>query len=406
MEICNKQNCTGCLACLDVCKKEAIRCIHNEQGFMYPVVDDNLCVGCNQCKKVCPANNPVKNAKTDYIYAAWNKNNVTRLQATSGGVFLLLARQIIIQGGVVYGAAFDENFRVKHKRVDNVEGLKKLSGSKYVQSDTKGIFEKVKGDLVSGKAVLFSGTPCQVSALKSFLGKEYTNLICIDLVCHGVPSPLVFRDYLNELSTKYESEPAIINFRHKEPCWSVFSMRIMFRNGEVYQASKFRDPYLYFFLAGGGGDLTLRQSCFNCKFTSPERTGDITLGDFWRICSENKAQKDIEKGVNVVLLNSEKGKSLFEKISDDVVTIKKCWEDAHGSNQSFAEPFKKPAMYEEFWTDYVSSSFSEIVDKYYIYDSETEALKCQQAEERAMAYKNIPYIIKKKIKSIIKRIAR
>lgn len=251
MEICNKKDCTGCLACVSICKKGAIRYIYNEQGFRYPVVDGNLCVGCNQCKKVCPANNQVKNSKTDSVYAAWNKDNIARLEATSGGVFLLLARQIIVQGGTVYGAAFDERFSVKHQRVDNVEDLKKLRGSKYVQSDTLGIFEKVKDDLVSGRTVLFSGTPCQVSALKGYLGKEYTNLVCIDLVCHGVPSPLVFRDYLNELRQKYGSEPATVSFRYKEPCWSVFSMRIKFKNEKVYQASKFMDPYLYFFLAGG-----------------------------------------------------------------------------------------------------------------------------------------------------------
>ena len=212
-------------------------------------------------------------------------------------MFRLLAGQILKEGGVVYGAAFNEKMEVHHQRVDSETGLETLVGSKYVQSDVQHCYEQVKQDLGSGKIVLFSGVPCQVAALKNYLGKNYNNLLCIDMVCHGVPSPRVFRDYLNYLSKKFESFPQKVYFRYKKPGWSVFSMRVEFENGKVYQATKFDDPYLIFFLK----DLILRPSCHLCCFTSQNRVGDITLADFWKYQADIAQRRGTEKGVNLVV---------------------------------------------------------------------------------------------------------
>ena len=405
MKICDEALCTGCMMCAEVCPKSAIDYRTNVQGFWYPHIEERKCIGCKKCEKVCPINIDNKYKKTDDIVAAWNRDKDIRLSSTSGGVFYSLAKCVLDNGGVVYGAALDASNEVYHKRIASIDELHLLSGSKYVQSNNGGCYRKVKDDLTGENMVLFSGTPCQVSALKSFLGKEYKNLICIDIVCHGVPSPRVFKDYVDYVSRKYSSTPQRINFRYKKPCWSVFSMKIDFKNGSTYTASKFKDPYLYFFLVGGGrGDLTLRRSCFECRFASPERTGDITLGDFWGILATSPKQKDQENGVNIVLINSPKGRAIFDKVSEQFETRWKNWDDAYRSNQSFIKPWSEPGLYKQFWEDYQRMDFDTILDKYYIYDRAIEDKKIAEAKSRAETYRNIPKIIKYYLRRIKNRI--
>lgn len=250
MVICDKESCTGCMACASVCNKNAIIPIEDDYGFIHPYVDEDVCVSCGRCAKVCPVNVQLKYKQTDKIYACWQLDEKKRFEATSGGAFLTIAEKFIADGGVVYGAAFDDDFVVRHIRVNNADGLIRLRGSKYVQSATYGIFESVKADLQNDIRVLFSGTPCQVSALKSYLSKDFEGLYTIDIVCHGVPSPSVFRDYLAAIKEKYKKEITSVNFRYKNPCWSVYSMRIQFMDGQEYMADKFKDPFLFFFLAG------------------------------------------------------------------------------------------------------------------------------------------------------------
>ena len=391
MLICQEKDCTGCMAYVSVCAKGAISVSHDSSGFSHPVIDEGKCVKCNRCKTICPVNIQNKNEKEGDIYAAWQKKESDRLAATSGGVFTAIAQKFLKDGGIVYGAAFDENNCVRHIRATTeVDGLR-LRGSKYVQSDTLRIYDCVVDDLKKGNKVLFSGTPCQISAMKSIAKSHLENLYCVDIVCHGVPSPKVFSDYIEDLNCKYQARAKDISFRYKVPGWSVFSMRVLFDNGEEYVASKFKDPYLGFFLAGG--DLTLRESCFQCKFTSPERCGDITLADFWCIRATKQRQRGIEKGVNLVAINSPKGESLFRGITDELYFEKRKWSEAYASNQSFKKPWKKPANYEEFWKDYSRLTFSEMVDKYHKYDEVAEAEQIREAEKRATIYKT-PYPIR------------
>lgn len=284
MEICKETSCVGCMICAEVCPKSAIDYQVNSQGFWYPHIEEDKCIGCKKCEKVCPVHVNNKFEKTKDIVAAWNKDKDRRLTSTSGGVFYPIAKNILDCGGIVYGAALDKSNSVYHARIESVNALQLLSGSKYTQSNTEGCYKKVKDDLLLGRRVLFSGTPCQVSALKSFLGEEYENLICIDIVCHGVPSPKVFSDYLEYISMKYSSIPVKINFRYKKPCWSVFSMKIDFEDGNTYIASKFKDPYLYFFLVGGGAEEILHlENLASSVALLPQKGQEILL---WEIFGE------------------------------------------------------------------------------------------------------------------------
>lgn len=383
MIICKEDACTGCMACISVCAKSAVTIVYDNAGFAHPQISEAKCVGCKRCQQICPVINQNKNKTIGQIYAAWQKNESERLAATSGGVFTIIAKKFIEDGGVVYGAAFDEDNVVKHIRADTMTDLLCIRGSKYVQSDTSAVYERVAYDLKSGTRVLFSGTPCQVSALKSYT-KHQVDLFCIDIVCHGVPSPRVFKDYIENLNYKYHSKAEKINFRFKSPGWSVFSMLIQFQNGAEYISSKFKDPYLGLFLAEG--DLTLRESCFQCKFTSPERCGDITLGDFWCIRAKQWKQRGVEKGVNLVVINNQKGDMLFDSIKSRLYCERHNWIEALGSNQSFKMPWKKPILYDQFWKDYDNFSFDEMTEKYHKYDEMAEAKQVQEAHKRATEY--------------------
>ena len=394
------------MACASVCQKNAIRPLEDEHGFIHPQVDEAQCINCGKCARVCPAIIQNKYKQTRAIYACWQLDEKKRFEATSGGAFMTIAEKFVADGGAVYGAAFEEDYVVKHIRVDNSENLTKLRGSKYVQSVTYGIFESVKKDLQSGIKVLFSGTPCQVSALKNYLGKDNEKLYTIDIVCHGVPSPKVYREYLSYIEEKYCEGIDSINFRYKKPSWSVFSMKIHFIDGRKYVANKFKDPFLYFFLAGGG-DLTLRKSCFQCRFTSPERVGDITLGDFWGIKAEHYSQRGIEKGVGLVLLNSEKGCELFDVIKNQLYIEKRNWEDAHRSNKSFSSPWSQPARFDEFWNYYNKNGFEKSAAKFCdpVVAKAEMKLRRKGSLRRAHAY-FLPYPIRRLLKTIKQRVSR
>lgn len=364
MKICEETLCTGCLACEDICGARAISVQKNKQGFEYPNIDDTKCVNCGRCASVCPVNVQKKNVATQIPLACWNNNSKERISATSGGIFTTLAKKIVEDGGIVYGAAHNQEMKVVHTRIDTKDDIFRLRGSKYVQSETHHIYSAVKQDLALGKKVLFSGTPCQVAALKNFLGKDYGNLLLVDIMCHGVPSPLIYADYKTWLEDKYKSKIRKINFRYKKPSWTVFSMRVDFENGKKYIASKYDDPYHCFFSLGGG-DLTLRRSCFKCRFTSPERVGDITLADFWQYRAKKFSSRGSEQGVSLVLLNSEKGYKNFETIEDKIRVEEHTWKEAHISNPQLSKPNNKPFRYEEFWETYYSRGFCELLKEYW-----------------------------------------
>ena len=315
-EIAPKHICTGCHACYNICPTNSISMCHDEEGFLYPEIDGTKCVNCEKCKKVCPVFMDYSGNENSIAYACVNNNEQIRIDSSSGGVFSLLAENVIACDGVVFGAAFDEEFDVKHICVQNDREIYKLRGSKYVQSTISDAYKEVEKYLKQGRQVLFSGTPCQIGGLKTYLKFDYDNLILVDLICHGVPSPKAWRKYLQYQQNKYGSrleENSIINFRDKRSGWYKFSLSIKFNDEKEHLKDLSEDLFMKAFL----NNLCLRKSCYNCHFKSVNRQSDITLADFWGVKEQLPEMFD-NKGTSLVLVNTDKGKCLFENISDSI----------------------------------------------------------------------------------------
>ncbi len=299
------KKCTGCAACCNTCPVDAIAMIEGHNTFLYPHIDESKCINCGRCEKICIVNNLKKNnIKPKKMYAFRACEDI-RMKCSSGGVFPILANQIIENGGYVCGAAFDEDFHLKHILVSDKESLRKLYLSKYVQSNIGAIYKEIEQLLKANKTVLFCGTPCQVAGLKNALNKDYKNLFTIDIVCHGVPSQKLFDLYLKDIANGKSIKNII--FRNKEFGWSCERMWIEFDDGSVYNKSRAEgDPYVTAFLE----NIDLRDSCENCKFSELPRIGDLTIGDFWGIDKVDSTQQD-KFGTSIVLCNSHKGEKLF-----------------------------------------------------------------------------------------------
>ena len=312
----NKAKCSGCHACVSICPKCCISMKRDEEGFLYPVVDESACISCGLCEKVCPIINPKKidkNKEDIKAYAAYTKNEEIRKKSSSGGIFTEIAAYIINKGGVVFGASFDESWGVKHVCVDNIDDLSKFRGSKYVQSTIGNTYKEAKEYLDNGKMVLFTGTPCQIGGLYSYLNRDYDNLITQDLICHGVPSPAVWEKYL-EYQDKVHSGRKLqsIAFKSKKTGWKRYSMQLCYDDDE-YLVPVGKDYMLQVFLK----NLCLRPSCYNCSFKTKIRQSDITLADFWGI--ENVLPNiDDDKGISLILLNSKAGNKIFDEISSNI----------------------------------------------------------------------------------------
>lgn len=314
IEIKNKKDCCGCYACYNICPKECITMESDNEGFWYPKIDKDKCINCNLCEKVCPIINPVKRVDSKKIaYASMNKDEQVRIKSSSGGIFSILAEYIIKNNGVVYGAGFDEDFNIKHKRILYSTDLDLLRGSKYVQSSIGDIYKQVKNDLENNNPVLFTGTPCQVEGLRSYLRKEYVNLITMDFICHGVPSPLVWEKYLKKMKKSKQENIKNIYFRNKDIGWKLFSLKIIF-DKRIYSNDLNNDLFMKGFLQ----DVYLRPSCYNCKFKKINRISDITVADFWGI-GNILPKMDDDKGTSLIVIHSEKGKQLFDKLSEKMI---------------------------------------------------------------------------------------
>lgn len=309
IQIRHSEKCCGCTACSDVCPKECITMQRDEEGFFYPKVDEQLCIECGKCRSVCPmlhsegGNIPVK------ILAEKNKDEKIRSTSSSGGVFYELAASFLKKGGIVYGCALDNDMVARHIRVDNIEELSCLKSSKYVQSDMGQTMKEIRKLLMKGEKILFSGTPCQAAGLRKFLKKEYENLFIVDVLCHGVPSPQLFSDYLELLGEEYGGKPISVNFRNKQRGWKRLYMEVCFDNGNRHYMFSGYDRYESLFL----NNMSLRPSCYACKFTKAERFGDVTLGDFWGI-GKKYPKWDDDKGISVVMINTEKGNREYKDI--------------------------------------------------------------------------------------------
>lgn len=345
LKLCDRIHCSGCSVCHDVCPRGAISMIADKEGFLYPRIDENKCINCGLCARACSSNNRFAPRTPLAVYAAKVKDAELRLVSSSGGVFSFLARQILAKGGKVYGAAFDKrDWSVEHIGVSDEEELAELRGSKYVQSRTAGIYRDVKAALQSGIPVLFTGTPCQIAALRAYLNLQpltsTSNLYLVDVVCHGVPSPMVWQKYLDwqceaALAQGRGSAPAEgrnirrISFRRKNCGWKRYSLSLRFANDKEYLCQFHDDPYMQVFLS----ELISRPSCHAC-FHKGQRSGaDITLGDFWGIDTCKPDFYD-ERGISAVLINTPKGEFFWSNIRSYVDSVHMQYDDVVRENSA------------------------------------------------------------------------
>lgn len=355
--------CSGCTACFAICPKDAITMQADSEGFKYPVIDKNKCIDCGLCCKVCPLENMYGNFgedKTSFACSAKDENFTK--QSSSGGVFAILANMYIKEQAVIYGAAFDYNWNVCHIRADKKDELKRLYTSKYVQSDIGNTFRQVKNDLDNGKKVLFAGTPCQVAGLKSYLQKDYLNLLAVDFICHGVPSPLVWQRYIDKLEQDLKSKITEISFRDKKDGWKSFNFKLMTANGDVFYEKHGDNTYMKGFLK----DLYLRPSCYDCKFKTLQRASDITLADFWGI-EKIISDMNIDEGVSLCWSSSEKGKQVLADVLNRTDYYEVKLREAIKHNSSAIKSVEMHKNRDKFFEE-VNNSDADIIsliEKYY-----------------------------------------
>lgn len=329
-----KEYCTGCTACASVCPKACITMVADENGFLCPVIDTESCIECGLCEKTCPIITSVKVIENEpKAFAAYSTDDIMRMESSSGGVFTEIAKAVLAEGGTVFGAAYNEYFDVVHICVDSEVELAKLRGAKYAQSDLRGIFINVKAKLDAGQQVLFSGTTCQVAGLKAFLRKGYPNLLTTDFVCHGAPSPMVWKAYV-EYRAKEDAKgmfPCKINLRSKETGWSRYQYSNVFKydNGKKHSVLSSQSLFMKLFV----GDYISRPSCSECKFKGYSRVSDITLGDFWGIW-DIEPEMDDNKGTSVILVHTPNGEKLWRDIEPKIKSKEVTLEQASQQNQS------------------------------------------------------------------------
>lgn len=356
IEILDKHDCSGCTACASICSKDAIIMQSDDLGFKYPQVDESACVGCGKCIDICQFKENYSNySNYSYpnVFAGREKDERQLLHSQSGGAFHLFSSYILSQNGVVYGVALDQHFKACHISVNNEVELEKLRGSKYVQSDLGNSFKDIKQHLKNDKIVLFSGTPCQVSGLRSFIGPKLSErLYTIDILCHGVPSPKIWTDYLEFLAQKYKGKISKVNFRDKSYGWDN-ALETYEINGQKKESHLFLD--LYF------GHYISRDCCSCCPFTNFKRIGDITIGDFWGWHRWHTTFLD-NKGLSVILINSDKGQLLFNAIASqtnyEISNMEECIQNALRS------PRPHNLRRSSFIKEYNEKGISYVLNKY------------------------------------------
>lgn len=310
----NKLNCTGCGACASVCPQECISMMPDEEGFLFPIIDEEKCVKCGLCKSTCKGRQR-KQTQEKNVIIAYNLNDKIREESSSGGIFSVFAEYILKNQGVVFGAAFDNDFIVSHIEIKSVEDLYKIRGSKYVQSKIDDSYIKAKKYLMEGKQVLFSGTPCQIAGLRSYLGEEYDQLICVDIICMGVPSPYLWELYKDELGLDLHSW----NFRNKTRGWRHSNIRYTTKNQIIEETHK-NNIYMQSFFKR----ISLRKSCYDCEFKGDNGKADITIGDCWGYedMVDYPQNHNADLGLSVVIQRTDKGRTFLKKVSNQIVVVK------------------------------------------------------------------------------------
>lgn len=350
INIIQKEDCCGCEACYQVCPVNCISKETDSEGFYYPIVDMTSCINCNLCEKVCPIIQQTKLRKPLYVYASKNKDEIIRRNSSSGGIFTLLAEKIIDEGGVVFGVKYNDDWKAIHAYTETKVGISEFRGSKYIESIIGDSFILVKRFLKQGRKVLFSGTPCQIRGLNLFLrNKKYDKLLTIDFVCHGVPSPGIFSEYLNQVIKNNSIDNITsISFRDKKTGWKKFSLTIESKERVISNTLE-EDIFMRGFLS----DLYLRPACHKCPSKNFKSGSDITLADYWGV-HKVLSEFDDDKGVSLIFINSEMGKNIYESI--DTISIATSYSNAVKYNpsveKSSAIPPNRSIFFEEYSKDH------------------------------------------------------
>jgi coenzyme F420-reducing hydrogenase beta subunit len=366
----SNDKCCGCAVCAAVCPKNAIVMKADEYGYIYPKVNLDLCVDCNLCDKVCPSLHDLETNTPKSVLATVSKDRIIHETSASGGFAAVLSEYVISENGVVYGCAEISCIEYRHIRVENYENLELLKGSKYVQSDAQSAYSQVQNDLKSGRIVLFTGTPCQVAGLYSFLRKPYDNLITLDLVCHGVPPVKMLKE---QIESYKELKNIPLNKIHVDFRWKVrsesrneihFGLRSAVRSEDghvkiIREENDIVNPYMRCFQTG----VSLRESCLNCKYTKQERVSDFTAADFWGLGRQIPSKMHDKCGVSLVLVNSSKAMSLFEKIGHKFDLEERTFEEAKIYNRCLSSPFEHTPQRDEFLKEYKQSGLIKAAKK-------------------------------------------
>lgn len=350
IKLADKVLCTGCGSCAMTCPCQCITMVEDGEGFLYPHINNKNCISCRMCEKSCPIllNKDIEKTFETNSYAAQNKNDDIRRKSSSGGVFFALASAVMNQEGFVCAAKYSEKFKVIHDITKIEAEIVDYCGAKYAQSDMGKCYERIKNILCQNQKVLFVGTPCQTAGLKAFLKRPYENLLLVDMICHGVPSPLVWKAYLDERKQKdvIDSEIVSVNLRDKSTGWSQYRYSVCFgyQNAQFYSIQQDKDEFMQGFIS----NLYLRPSCSNCKFKGIERCSDITLGDCWGIWNQHP-EFDDNKGSSLVMIHSEKGSQIWDSISENFKILEISNEEAVEYNPSAMVSSKASDKREEFF---------------------------------------------------------
>ena len=397
IKIDRKEDCCGCGSCYNACPKQCIEMRYDDEGFLYPEIDINNCIECGVCEKVCPIIHVEKDEMfLQDAYIVQNKDDKIRKESTSGGAFTAIAESVIRHGGIVYGAAYDSDFNVNHVSAENVDELLKFRNSKYVQSDTKRTFSEVESYLKSNRMVCYSGTPCQIEGLKRYLKKDYEKLVTVDVVCHAVPSPLVWRKYLDMQNDKYGKTFSNILFRDKYYGYKYSTMTIKDSDGKnIYNYGIDTDPMLRAFFS----NICDRPSCYKCVFKKRYRVSDFTIWDCYTVSKFDKKLDD-DKGTTRLLIHTDKGRHLFEKMKCDLNYTKVSANELTDGVKEMFESVDYNENREKFFIDANNKSGYELFRCYF---PETIKVKAERTI-RIFCYKTGIYSIAKNVfKKVMKR---